>query len=108
MRPDERPYSDLNGIPVFAEMSNRSYHRLDQRNPFFASDRFRLALRIAGDQRAVGAGRRLGVAKDVNPVVDLFFELVFVNEAVDLDGAEEVGSLQVPACAERRRTANPL
>ena len=26
----------------------------------------------------------------MNPVVDLFFELVFVDEAVDLQGAEEV------------------
>ena len=31
-----------------------------------------------------------GVAKHVNPVVDLFLELVFVDEAVDLHGAEEV------------------
>jgi hypothetical protein len=34
----------------------------------------------------------------------LFFEFVFVDETVDLHGAEEVGSLQIPASAERRRT----
>ena len=26
----------------------------------------------------------------MNPVIDLFFEFVFVDEAVDLDGAEKV------------------
>jgi len=26
----------------------------------------------------------------LNPVVDLFFELVFVDETIDLQGAEEV------------------
>jgi hypothetical protein len=45
-----------------------------------------------------------GTAKDSNPFIDLLFELVFVDEAVDLHGAEEVGSLQIPACAERGRT----
>jgi len=47
-------------------------YRLDQRNPFFAADRFGFALGIAGDQRAGGAGSRLGVAEDVNPFVDVF------------------------------------
>ena len=45
-----------------------------------------MALGVAGDQRAVCAGCGFGFAKDMNPVVDLFFELVFV----DLEGAEEV------------------
>jgi len=62
------------------------HHRLDQRNAFFTADRFRFALGVAGDQRAVCAGCGFGFAKDMNPVVDLFFELVFV----DLEGAEEV------------------
>ena len=56
----------------------------------FFSDRFGFALGIAGDQRAVGAGRRFGVSEDVNPFVDLFFEFVFVDEAVDLHGAEKM------------------
>ena len=37
-----------------------------------------------------GAGSGFGISKHSNPVVDLFFELVFVDEAVDLNGAEEV------------------
>jgi hypothetical protein len=49
-----------------------------------------LAFRVAGDEWAVGAGGRLGVAEDVNPVVDLFFKFVFVDKAVDLNRAEEV------------------
>jgi hypothetical protein len=56
----------------------------------FFSDRFGFTLGIAGDQRAVGAGRRFGVSEDVNPFVDLFFEFVFVDEAVDLERAEEM------------------
>ena len=35
-----------------------------------------------------GAG--LVFLKDVNPVIDLFLEFVFVNETVDLHGTEEV------------------
>jgi hypothetical protein len=49
------------------------HHGLDQWNAFFASNRFGFALRIAGDQRAVDAGRRLGIAEDVNPFVDCFW-----------------------------------
>jgi hypothetical protein len=64
--------------------------RLDQRNSFAASDRFGFPFRVAGDQRAVGAGRQLGIAEDVNPFVDLLFELVLVDEAIDLHGAEEI------------------
>jgi hypothetical protein len=40
------------------------------------------------DQRASGGG--FGVVKDFNPFVDLSFELIFVDEAVDLHGAEKV------------------
>ena len=65
-------------------------YRLDQRNPFFAADRFGFALGIAGDQRAGGAGSRLGVAEDVNPFVDVFFEFIFVDEAIDLHSPEEM------------------
>jgi hypothetical protein len=68
-------------------------------------------LRIASAARSGshgGPGRwcreRVGAAKDSNPFVDLLFEFVFVDEAVDLDGAEEVGSLQISACTERGRT----
>jgi len=38
----------------------------------------------------VGAGGGFGFSEDVDPVVDLFFELGFVDEAVDLDGVEEM------------------
>jgi hypothetical protein len=66
------------------------HHRCQERNSFFASNRFRLSLGIAGNQRAVGARGGFGVAKYANPVVDLFLELVLVDEAVDLHGAEEM------------------
>jgi hypothetical protein len=65
------------------------HHQFQQRNSFFASSCFRFTLWIAGNPRAVGAGSRLGLAKDVNPVVDLFFELVCADEAVDVQRAEE-------------------
>jgi hypothetical protein len=52
-------------------------------------NRFRLSLGVAGDERAVGAGGGFGVAKGSNPVVDLFFEFILIDESVDLDGAEE-------------------
>ena len=39
----------------------------------------------------MGAGRRFSIAENFNPLVDLFFELVFVDEAIDLHGAEETG-----------------
>jgi hypothetical protein len=48
------------------------------------------SLWVAGDEWAVGAGGGLGVAEDVNPVVDLFFKFVFVDKTVDLESAEEV------------------
>jgi hypothetical protein len=75
------------------------HHRFQQRDSFFASDRFGFALGIAGNQRAFGAGGRFRVAKYLNPVVDLFLELVFVDEAVDLQGAEEDG-LAAEDCSE--------
>ena len=31
----------------------------------------------------MGAGRRFSIAENFNPLVDLFFELVFVDEAID-------------------------
>jgi len=71
---------------------------------FFASNRLGFSLGIAGDQRTAAVGSGFGAAKNANPFVDLFFEFVFVDEAVDPHGAEEVGSLQIPACAERGRT----
>jgi len=60
---------------------------LEQRDSHFAANCFRWN---AGDQGAVGSRRGFGFAEDLNPVVDLFFEFVFVDEAVDLHGAEEV------------------
>ena len=38
----------------------------------------------------MGAGRWFGVAEDVDPFVDLFFELIFVDEAIDLHSPEEM------------------
>ena len=61
-----------------------------QRNSCFAANRFRFSFGIAGDQWTVGAGGGFGIAENLNPVVDLFFELVLVDEAVDLHGTEEV------------------
>jgi hypothetical protein len=68
-----------------------------QRNSFFAANRFRFSFRIAWDQRAIGSWRRFGVSEDVNPVVDLFFEFVFVDEAVDLHGAKKMADAFVDA-----------
>ena len=73
-------------------------------------------LRIASAARSGspgGPGRwcreRVGAAKDSNPFVDLLFEFVFVDEAVDLDGAEEVGSLQIlPAQREDELSESPV
>ena len=64
-------------------------HRFDQRYPFFAPDRFGFSFGIAGDQRAVGARRWFGFSENMNPVVDLFFEFVFVDEAVDLQAPKK-------------------
>ena len=75
---------------------------MQQRNSFFAADRFGFSLRVAGDERAVGAGGGFGFSEDVNPVVDLLFEFVFVDEAVDLDGAEEVADAFADAMGRLR------
>jgi len=56
---------------------------------------------ISGPLRA---GRGFSVAKDVNPVIDLFFEFVFVDAAVDLDGAEEVANTFVGQKRQKYRT----
>lgn len=50
----------------------------------------------------MGAGGGVGVAKDVNPIVDLFFELVFIDEAVDLEGVEEMPDAFVDAPSRSR------
>jgi hypothetical protein len=55
----------------------------------FASNRLGFSLRIAGDEWAVGAGRGLGVSENPDPFVDLVFEFIFVDEAVDLQGAKK-------------------
>jgi hypothetical protein len=44
----------------------------------FAPDNLCFRFRIPWYQRAVGAGGWLGIPENVNPVVDLFFEFVFV------------------------------
>ena len=89
----------LTSIVVSDTLSAKQVHKLyprfpryiqQQRDSLFVPNRFRLPLGIAGNQRAVGAGGGFGVAKHVNPVVDLFLELRFIDEAVDLHGAEEV------------------
>src|SRR5947199_3437193 len=91
------------------------HHRLDKWNAFSTSDRLRFSLRVAGDQWAVGAGCGLGVSKDVNPFVDLLFEFIFLDEAVDLHGAEEVADAFADAAlgdflsqSERRREGAPI
>jgi hypothetical protein len=56
------------------------HHRFDQRYSFLATERFRFPFWVAGDERALGSGSRLGVAEDVNPVIDLFLEFIFVDE----------------------------
>jgi hypothetical protein len=38
----------------------------------------------------------------VNPIVDLFFELVFIDEAVDLEGVEEMPDAFVDAPSRSR------
>ena len=48
------------------------------------------SLGIAGDQWPVGPGSRSGVPEDVDPVIDLFLELSFVDEAVDLAGMAHI------------------
>src|SRR5260221_9317027 len=46
-------------------------HRHDQRHALFSPQPFRLALGIAGDKRAVSAGRRFPGAKDADVIVQL-------------------------------------
>jgi hypothetical protein len=59
-----------------------------QRNSFFASDRFRFSLGIARNERAVCSRRGFSLAEDLNPVVDL-------------DGAEEVADAFAAWCVGR-------
>lgn len=47
----------------------------------------------------MGAGRRFGLSKDSNPLVDLFFEFVLVDEAVNLDGPEEMADVFADSAA---------
>ena len=53
-----------------------------------ASNRLGFSLRV--DQRAATVGSGFGVAKDANPFIDGLFEFVFVDESVDLHGAEKM------------------
>ena len=66
------------------------HHRLDQRNTFFGPNRLGFSFWIAGYEWAIRARGRFGVSEDMNPLVDLFLELVLVDKTIDLHGAEEV------------------
>src|SRR5512135_664450 len=59
-----------------------THHRFQQRNTFFASDRFGFSFRIAGNQRAVCSGRGLAVAKDFDPFVPLL-DRVLIDRTID-------------------------
>lgn len=73
---------------LFRDIQQIIHDGFEQWNPLFASDRFRFALGVARDERAVGAGSGFGVAEDSNPFVDLFFEFVLLDKAVDFHGVE--------------------
>src|SRR5229473_2291187 len=62
----------------------------NQRNAILAAQIFCFAFRIAGQQRPVGAGSRLGSAKSADVIVDLALEGIAVDEAVDLHRAKEM------------------
>src|SRR6266403_2806938 len=64
--------------------------RQNQGHTFLAPHLFHLAFGIAGDQRAVGARRWFGGAKDADVVVDLALECITIHKAVDAHGAEEM------------------
>ena len=78
------------------------HYRFQQRNALLASNRFRFSFRIAGNERVGSAGSGFGVAEDLNPIVDLAFKFVFVDEAVDLQGAEEVADAFADAASRSR------
>ena len=83
------------------------HHRFQERSPFFTPHSFSFAFRVPRNQRAVGSRGGFGVAKNLNPVVDLVFELVFVDEAVDLHGAEEVADAFADAASGRQSFVLP-
>src|SRR6266850_81524 len=66
------------------------YHGQDQRDAIFAAYYFCFAFGIAGDQRPAAAGSRFGGAKDADVVVNLAFERIAINEAVNLHGAKKM------------------
>ena len=78
-------------MPVLCEISNKS-------STTGLINGMPSLLRIASASRSGSPGMRgplvpgagLVFLKDVNPVVDLFLEFVFVDETVDLHGAEKV------------------
>jgi hypothetical protein len=75
------------------------HHRFQQRYSLLAADRLGFALWVAGDERAIGSRRGLRVSEDLNPVVDLPFELVFVDKTVGLRRPEKVTGDLAVRCA---------
>src|ERR1700730_14423901 len=66
--------------------------RHDERHTVFAAFAFCFAFRIAGNERAIGAGSGLCGAEDADIIVDLALEDVGFNEAVDAHSAEEMAN----------------
>src|SRR6266436_6656608 len=75
-------------------------HGHNQRHALLAAHFFRVAFRIAGDERPVRAGRGFRCAKDADEVVHLALELVGFDEAVNAHCAEEVPD-SLPHAARR-------
>src|SRR5262249_12313252 len=98
---------------LFRDVHQIVHNRSQQRNPAFASFRFSVSLGVTGNQRTPGARSRFCVAKHPNPLIDLFFEFVLVDEAIDLHCAEEVTDALadaafghvLPECKGRREGA---
>ena len=74
----------LNGIPVFFAISNKS--STTGFNNGILSLLLTASASISGSPGIKGpldTGACFVFSKDLNPVLDLFFELVFVDEAID-------------------------
>src|SRR6202162_1598731 len=75
-------------------------HRHNQRHTLLAAHFFRIAFRVAGDERAVRAGRGSRSAKHADEVVHLPLELIRFDEAVDAHRSEKVPD-SLPHAARR-------
>ena len=83
-------YLASNRIPVFLDISNKSSTTgLISGIPFFLLIASASRSGSPGISGPLVPGAGFGLAEDMNPVVDVFFELVFVDEVVDLKRAEE-------------------